>query len=216
MDIYYLGHSAFRLKGKNAVVVLDPFNQEAVGLKFPKTEADIVTISHNHPDHNNSDKAVGAKMVINEPGEYEIMGVSIIGIPSYHDDTEGKSRGGNIIFVIEIDGIRIAHLGDLGHKLNEKTLEAMGDIDVLMIPVGGFFTISAKVASDIVREIEPPYTIPMHYKTNGLNPEIANKISKVDDFLSEIGYDVEKVDKLTLKKDLINQEEYKVILFEKE
>lgn len=215
MDISYLGHSSFKLKGRSATLITDPFNPEKVGIKYPKVEADIVTISHNHDDHNMVSRVEGFKMAITGPGEYELMGVSIIGIPSFHDDVSGKSRGNNIIYVIEIDGLRLAHLGDLGHKLNEKTVDAIGDLDILMIPVGGVYTIGPNVAADIVRGFEPPITIPMHYKVDGLKPEIFAKLAKVDEFLREVGYDVERLDKLSIKKELMNEEELKVVLLER-
>jgi len=215
MDISYLGHSSFKLKGRSAALVTDPFNPERVGIKFPKVEADIVTVSHEHEDHNMVSRIEGAKMVIEEPGEYELLGVSIIGIPSFHDDVGGKLRGENTIYVIEMDGLRVAHLGDLGHKLNDKTVDAMGDIDILMIPVGGVYTIGPKIAADIVREFEPGVTIPMHYKVEGLNPEVFSKFSKVDEFLTEVGYDVEKLEKLSIKKELLNEEELKVVVLER-
>src|SRR4030043_2410474 len=104
MDISYLGHSSFRIKGKNASVVTDPFDSQMVGLKFPSVEADIVTVSHDHNDHNQSQLVKGVKRVVAGPGEYEIMGVSIIGIPSYHDSEKGAARGKNIIYVYKIDG----------------------------------------------------------------------------------------------------------------
>lgn len=215
MDITYLGHSSFKIKGKNTTVITDPYDPAMVGLKFTKNEADIVTVSHNHADHNKVDLVQNVKMVINNPGEYEVMGVSIIGIEVDHDNEGGKQRGKNTIFILEIDSIRIAHLGDLGHKLSDKVIESMGDIDVLMIPVGGFYTIGAKEANDIVKEIEAPYVIPMHYKEAGLNDEIASKIAPVDDFLKDCSLEVDKLDKLNIKKELIDYEKQKVVLLQK-
>jgi L-ascorbate metabolism protein UlaG (beta-lactamase superfamily) len=215
MDITYLGHSSFKIRGKDATVITDPFDPERVGIRYPKEEADIVTISHDHFDHNFISRIESPKMVIRVPGEYEVMGVSIIGISTYHDEENGKVRGKNIIFVIESDNLRIAHLGDLGHKLNEKLIDQIGDLDVLLIPVGGVYTITPKVAAEIVKDLEPSITIPMHYKTDDLNQEEFGKLAKVDEFLQELGYDVERLDKLSLKKELINEEELKVVVLER-
>jgi L-ascorbate metabolism protein UlaG (beta-lactamase superfamily) len=213
MEITYLGHSSFRLRGKTATLVTDPFDSKKVGLKFPKVKADIVTVSHDHGDHNDV-KAVGdIKRVVDGPGEYEISGVSIIGIPTYHDDKKGEERGKNNVYVIEMDGLRLAHLGDLGHKLSEKTLGKMGDLDILMVPVGGFYTIDAKQAAETVRSIEPSITLPMHFKAKGMAASF-DKIATVDSFLTESGLPVEKAKKLSIKRSDIG-EEMKVVVLEK-
>jgi L-ascorbate metabolism protein UlaG (beta-lactamase superfamily) len=214
MDITFLGHSSFRLKGKTATVVTDPFDPEVVGLKFPKVTADIVTVSHQHEDHNQADLVKGVKRLVSGPGEYEIMGVSIIGIPTFHDEKKGAKRGKNTIYVYEMDGLRLVHLGDLGHKLHEKILEKIGDIDILMVPVGGEYTIGPTEAVEVARAIEPKMVIPMHYQMPGLNPATFAKLSSTKPFLAEIGLLVEKTDKLSVKKENIG-EESKVILLEK-
>jgi len=215
MDIVYLGHSSFKLKGRSGAVITDPFDPVMVGLKYPRNEADIVTISHNHDDHNKSELILGKKMVITTAGEYEIMGISIIGLEVDHDASGGKERGKNIIYIFEIDGIRIAHLGDLGHKLTDRTIEQIGDIDVLMLPVGGEYTIGPKEATDVAKEFSSPYIIPMHFKVSGMNEKVFGKLSGVEDFLKESGYDVERLDKLSIKKELINYETSKVVILEK-
>lgn len=215
MDIIYLGHSSFKLKGKKATVITDPFDPVYVGLKYPKNDADIVTVSHNHNDHNKVDLIDNVKMVINGAGEFEIMGVSIIGIETDHDASGGEDRGKNIIFILEVDGLRVAHFGDLGHKPSEKLMEQMGDIDVLMIPVGGEYTIGPKQAVDLAKEFESPYVLPMHYKMPGMNEEVFGKLSGVDEFIKELGYEVERLDKLNIKKELINYDQRKIIVLEK-
>ena len=204
MDISYLGHSSFKIKGKTATVLNDPFDPSMVGIKFPKTEADIVTVSHHHADHNQLERVEGVKKVISGPGEYEVMGVSFIGIASFHDSDKGENRGKNTIFVLEMDGLRLAHLGDLGEKLSQSQLEEIGDIDVLMIPVGGFFTIGPREASEIIQEIEPYFVIPMHYNCPDLNQSQFGKLSFLDDFLRESGLVVERLPKFNLKKEDIN------------
>jgi len=214
MDITYLGHSSFRLRGKTASLVTDPFDPKVVGLSFPKVSADIVTISHKHNDHNKAELVKDVKKVVSGPGEYEINEVSIIGFSSYHDDKKGAKRGKNTIYVIEMDGQRIVHLGDLGHKLSEKFIEKIGNVDVLIIPVGGEYTIGATKATELVRAIEPRMTIPMHYKVPNLNPKTFAKLSSVEPFLTQIGISVEKTNKLNVSSGTI-EEEQKIVLLEK-
>jgi len=214
MDIFYLGHSSFKLKGKNASVVTDPFDPNIVGFKFPKVEADVVTISHNHEDHNMEDLVQGTPKIIKGPGEYEIKEISILGFQSFHDDKKGEERGDNTIYVFEIDGIRVCHLGDLGHKLSENLVESIGDIDVLLIPVGGTFTIGHSEACELVRDIGAPYIIPMHYYVEGMKDNF-KKIEPVETFLKEVGLTVEKMSKFSVKKEEIDVEVQKVILLEK-
>lgn len=212
MDITYLGHSSFRLKGKTASLITDPFDPKFVGLKYPSNEADIVTISHNHNDHNQSQLVKGVRMAVNGPGEYEISGISIIGIPSFHDAKKGEERGKNTIYVFEVDGLRIAHLGDLGEVLSDEQISQLGNIDVLMIPVGGEYTIGPKEAVKVVGEVDPYFVIPMHYKVDGLSPQFS-KLEPVETFLSECGLTVERIDKFSLKKeDILEDQSAKVIL----
>src|SRR4030042_5302788 len=108
-----------------------------VGLKYPKVEANIITISHDHPDHNQKDQVAGSPFIIDAPGEYEISEISLFGIATFHDSMEGRERGKNIIFLIEADGLKLCHLGDLGHKLSDKQLEELNEVDILFIPIGG-------------------------------------------------------------------------------
>lgn len=212
MEISYLGHSSFRLKGRTANVVTDPYDSKMLGFKFPVVSADIVTLSHNHDDHNQSKLVSDVKKVIDGPGEYEIAGVSIIGISSFHDDKKGEERGKNVIYIFEMDGLRLVHLGDLGHKLSENVLEDFGTVNVLMIPVGGFYTIGPSEAVELVNAIEPSIIIPMHYFSEGMNTEVFGKIAKVDDFLRDVGLTVERVDKLSVKKEELAEEQKVVVL----
>lgn len=214
MDITYFGHSSFKISGKKGTVVTDPFDPEVVGLKFPKVKADLVTISHDHKDHNRADLAGDVKKIINGPGEYEVGGISVIGIGSYHDNKKGTERGKNTIYVIEMDGIRLAHLGDLGHKLTEETVNKLGDIDILMIPVGGAFTINAATAVEVARSIEPNIIIPMHYKMDGMN-ETFSELSTADDFVNSIGISKEVMPQLKISQAGINEDEQKVIILSK-
>lgn len=216
MDITFLGQSSFKIKTKTATVVTDPFDPKMVGLKYSGVEADIVTISHDHRDHSASESVKNIKKTVNGPGEYEISGVSIIGYSSFHDDEKGQKRGKNTIYVFEADGLRLAHLGDVGHILDENILNSLGDIDVLMIPVGGEFTIGPKEANEIVGKIEPYFVLPMHYQMQGLNPQTFSKLEPVDTFLKESGFSVERLSKFSIKReDIASEQSTKVIVLER-
>lgn len=215
MEIVYFGHSAFRLSSKTVSVVMDPFDPQFVGLRFPKVASTVVTVSHSHADHARADLVSGVKKVLSEPGEYEIEGVSFIGISSYHDQDQGAKRGPNTIFVVEIDNIKIVHLGDLGHELSENTQNAIGAVDVLMVPVGGEYTLGPQEAADLVRSIEPRIVIPMHFQVEGLAENLKTKLQKVDPFLSALGLRVEKLPKLKISGGNLPAEDQLIILLEK-
>ncbi len=182
MEITWFGYSCFRLKGKNTTVITDPF-PPSLGYTLDKQAARIVTVSHNHPEHSFIEAVAGEPRLVTRSGEYEIGGVLIIGVPTFHDDEKGIARGKNNVYAIEVDDVNICHLGDLGHPLTAKQIEDLGTIDVLLVPVGGGTTISAAQAAALVRSIEPKIVIPMHYKTPALTKELDN----VDKFLKEMG-----------------------------
>lgn len=212
MIITWQGHSCFKIQDKigpdGATVVTDPFNKE-VGLKVPNFEADIVTISHQHFDHNNAAALRGQPFIIDSAGEYDVKGVLIEGIDSYHDDKNGAERGGNIIYRIEIDDISVVHLGDLGQILDNAQLEKLAGTDVLLIPVGGKYTLDAKKAVEVIAQIEPRIVIPMHYKIKDLKVDIEG----VDKFIKEIGLTPTYEEKLKIsKKDLPTEDMELVIL----
>lgn len=215
MEIRYLGHACFWLKGKSASVVCDPFDPVMTGLKFPKIEASIVTISHDHKDHNQSQLVDGNPLIINLSGEYEKQGIRISGFSVFHDKKQGLDRGKNLMFKIEIEGVSILHCGDLGHIISDDLIDEIGEIQVLAVPVGGFYTIDAEEAVAIAKKIEPSIIIPMHYNQPKLNQEVFGKLSKVADFLNKMGLStVEPVNKLTLKKEEFGQEEIKTVVME--
>ena len=216
MDITFLGHSSFRVKAKDASLVTDPYDPKMVGLKYSGVEGEIVTVSHHHADHDNVELVKGVRKVVDGPGEYEIMGISIIGLASFHDHKKGEERGANTIYVIEADGMRLAHLGDLGHTLSQELIEDMGAIDILMIPVGGEFTVGPKEAADIVREIEAKIVLPMHYQEEGLNADAFGKLLPKDPFLKEMGLPVENLPKLSIKKEELGEEQKIVVLTKKD
>jgi len=213
MDITHLGHSSFKIRGRVATVITDPYSKDLVGIKFPTVEANIVTVSHQHNDHNNTSAVSGNPIIIAGPGEYEIKGVRIIGVASYHDATSGSERGRNTIYRIEIDAITIVHCGDLGHKLKDDDIELLSGADVLLIPVGGFYTISAEVAKEVVTQLEPMIIIPMHYNYASLDQKNFGKLTKVDDFIAAMGKDnIAPVPKLTITKDKLPVEQTIVVL----
>jgi L-ascorbate metabolism protein UlaG (beta-lactamase superfamily) len=211
MIITWQGHSCFKIQDKigpeGVTVVTDPFTKE-VGLKTPNFEADIVTISHDHFDHNNAAALRGNPMVINCAGEYDFKGVLIEGIDSYHDEKNGAERGGNIMYRIEIDDISVAHLGDLGHILDNVQLEKLAGTDVLLIPVGGKYTIDAKKAVEVISQIEPRIIIPMHYKTKDSKIDI----DEIDKFIKEIGLTPSYEEKLKISKKDLPQEDMELVI----
>lgn len=212
MEIKYLGHASFLIKSKNARLITDPFDSQMVGIKLPKIEADVVTISHHHQDHDFMACVSGEPLVIDLPGEYERRGFRIFGYPSYHDKVAGKERGKNTLFKIETESIRVLHCGDLGFVPDEKFLETLGEIDILLVPVGGYYTIDAKEALSLAKKIEPAIIIPMHYATEKHNPQVFGKIATVDDFLREVHQTPEPQDKLVIKKEDLAEMEMKVII----
>jgi len=223
MQIIWKGQSCFQIisstgKNNHVSIVVDPY-EEGIGLRVPKLEADILLVTHKHSDHNNV-KAVSAAspeeskspFLIDGPGEYEIKEVFVQGISSWHDDKEGKEQGENTIYTIETEELKLCHLGDIGQKeITDEQLEQIGEVDVLMIPVGGVGTISAKEAVNIMSQIEPKITIPMHYQI----PKLNKKIDGVDKFLKAVGVkSVQPISKLTIKKKDVSEEEAKIIVLE--
>ncbi len=200
----------FRLKGKTANIIIDPYNPELVGLKLPKDlEANVVLTTHAHPDHNNIAAVSGNPLVIAGPGEYEISGVSVVGVSSFHDSSEGAQRGQNTIYNILIDGINVVHLGDLGHLLSEEQLSQIDNTDILLVPVGGNYTIDAEIAAKVVAQVEPRIVIPMHYGLPGTKVEILGP----EPFLKEMGAEnVTPVPKLSITKDKLPEETAVVLL----
>ena len=209
MTISWFGQSCFRIEAKEGSILTDPFSKD-IGLKPPKIKDDLVLVSHNHYDHNNIEDAPAETFIIKNPGEYEKNGIAVLGINSYHDKSEGKERGSNTIYVIKAEDMTVCHLGDLGQeKLDEKQVEEIGDVDILMIPVGGSYTINYKEALEVISQIEPKIVIPMHYKIKDLNIDIES----ADKFVKELGLTPEKVDKFKIAKKTLPAEEVKLVMF---
>ena len=211
MNIIWHGQSCFTIKSKDRAVVIDPYKD--TGLKEPKLKADIVLVSHGHHDHNNVDVVTSSKeeiKVIDSPGEYEYQGVSVQAVPAWHDNKKGKERGETLLFAVRIENIVIGHLGDLGQEeLSEKQLEELNGVDILLVPVGGKYTIDSEKASKIIDQLEPRVVIPMHYKIEGLNIDISN----ASEFLkSEGAKNLEPKDELKIEKKNLPQEEREVVI----
>ena len=182
MEITWLGHSCFKLKGKQATVITDPFSP-ATGYTLGKVTADIVTVSHPHPGHSYVQGVADEPRVLKSPGEYESGGVLTVGVHTFHDNEKGAQRGKNTVFVIDVDDVMICHLGDLGHVLTAEQVAEINGVDVLLIPVGNVSTIDAVQAAQIVRQLEPKIVIPMHYKTEAEKKDLET----ADRFLKEMG-----------------------------
>lgn len=216
MQILWHGQSFFEIsaKGEGAELVriaLDPFGDK-IGLKVPKAEADILLVSHSHEDHNNIEAIKGAPFLIDSPGEYEVKGIFVKGISAFHDNQQGKDRGVVVIYRIEAEGMVVCHLSDLGQKeLTPEQVEEIGEVDILMMPVGGTFTVDAKDASEIISQIEPRMVIPMHYKIPGLTVDL----NPVDKFLKEMGEEgIKPEPKLKVSLKDLPQEETKIVVLE--
>jgi L-ascorbate metabolism protein UlaG (beta-lactamase superfamily) len=211
--IYWAGQSCFQIsvstsKDHSADIVIDPFDEEFTGLKLPNLSADIALVTHDHKDHNNVKDVKGTPFIIDGPGEYEVKEVFIQGIPAFHDDKEGKEKGQNTIYLIEAEGIRFCHLGDLGQKLlTDEQLEKIDGVDVLMIPVGGEYTIDFAAAQKIIGQIDPKIIIPMHFSLPGPKGTPKMKLDDVSKFLKAMGKpSVTPVDKLVVKDSTLPKE----------
>jgi L-ascorbate metabolism protein UlaG (beta-lactamase superfamily) len=216
MKISWYGQSFFRIltkkRGRDLVkIAIDPF-EDNIGLKTPSLEADILLITHQHPDHFNLKAIKGSPFLISGPGEYEVKNVFIQGISAFHDKNEGKKRGKVTIYTIKSEGMTICHLGDLGQtELTPDQLDEIGDVDILMIPVGGVYTISAKEAIKIISQLEPKIVIPMHYKI----PKLKIKLEELNKFLKVMGIKrPEKSEKLSINKKDLPSDGTKVVVLE--
>ena len=183
MKLRYLGHASFELVSeKGARIIFDPYQSGAYdgALKYgPITgEYDLAVVSHDHADHSDPGVTKNAANLVDGEGTFDFEGLRVISRPTFHDESDGSERGNNLVSVVELDGMRVAHLGDLGHPLEPGEIEALGPIDVLLVPVGGYFTIDAAAAAGIAGEIDPRIVVPMHFKTDKVDFPIA----PVDEF----------------------------------
>ncbi len=184
MEIVWLGYACFRLRGREATVLIDPYDR-TVGTLPPRLTADIVLITHPHPGHNNLAAVSHVLKVIQGPGEYEVRGVEIIGVQTYHDAENGRRLGRNTAYAVTLDEVVVCHLGDLGHVLTPAQVEQLSGIDVLLVPVGGQTTIGATEAAEVISLLEPRVIVPMHYQTPDLRRP--QPLDPVEKFLREMG-----------------------------
>lgn len=204
MIITWYGHSCFKIQSGDLIFAIDPFAKD-IGLTPPRFRADAVLVTHSHPDHSNAAAIGGEPIRVAGPGEYEIKGVYVRGIETFHDAAQGNERGANTMYAITMEDVRLLHMGDFGEeRVRDETLEKIGETDILMIPVGGVYTIAADAAAKAVKQIEPRLVIPMHYKLPGL----ALGIEGVEKFLKEMGAaGAAPEEKLTIKKKDVGDKE---------
>lgn len=179
MKIKYLAHAAFLITtDKGLRIITDPYSiSNGITYNGINESADVVTVSHNHYDHNNTGAVSGNPVILKDTAE--IKGVKFKAVPVYHDTSQGRERGKNLVFCIEYEGLKVCHLGDLGHLLTEKQAAELGKVNILMVPVGGFYTIDAATASGVCEQVKPDVVIPMHYKT----PKADMPIAGIEEFL---------------------------------
>lgn len=212
MKIKYLGHSCFLLEeSTGTTVVCDPYSDK-IGYEMPPVSADAVTVSHHHYDHDAIANVKGNPVILDKEQGYELDGVVINAIKSYHDNDLGEKRGENVIFKFRMDGLDVCHLGDLGEDCTPELIEAILPVNVLLIPVGGTYTIDGAMAKEYVERIMPDVVIPMHYRTKGCNLDI----DKVDSFISEFddtNVEIEEAEgEIELSREDIDGERTKVVV----
>ena len=215
MKIEYLGHSCFKLtESTGTTVITDPYSAE-IGIKLPKgLKEDAVTISHDHYDHNNLKAVDGTPTVIRKEGFYELPGVEITAIKSYHDTEEGALRGENVIFKFRMDGMDVCHLGDLGEECSAELIEMLLPINILLIPVGGTYTLDAEQAKEYVDRIMPDIVIPMHYRSKHVDIDLDRAQGFLDAFEDEdVSVCGENV--LEFTREDLTEEQTKIILMER-
>ncbi|MFZ5967836.1 MAG: MBL fold metallo-hydrolase [Bacillota bacterium] len=212
ISIKWFGHASFGISDNEGMkIVTDPYG-EGLGYNFPKVSTNILTVSHQHYDHNYIEALQEYACYIRGVGEFSSDNIDVKGIASYHDEEKGALRGPNNIYTFKIDKVRICHLGDLGHLLTKEEILDIGRVDILMIPVGGLYTIDAQNAAKVIEQIDPKIVIPMHYKTEVL-PEDFGAVDKVDKFLSRMkGWKVEKLDVLEINESQLKQLKDKTIV----
>jgi L-ascorbate metabolism protein UlaG (beta-lactamase superfamily) len=182
LELAWYGHACFRIREAGVAIVTDPYSK-AIGLTLPRMRADVVTVSHEHEGHSGARGLRGHLQLLQGPGEYEVGGVFITGVPTFHDDNDGKRWGRNVAFLFDFGGLTVCHLGDLGHVLAQEQVEMLNGANVLLIPAGGGSTLSVSAAVEVVGQIEPNIVIPMHYATPGLTRDLA----PVSRFLKAMG-----------------------------
>ena len=214
MKIKWYGHAAFQITTEKGIrIIIDAYESGSFSgaLSYDKIEdeADIVLTSHDHADHNYTKDIRGKYNHISKAGDHEIKDIKIKAIPCFHDSLGGKKGGSNLIFVITADDLNLVHMGDIGHALDSELLKKIGKVDILLLPVGGFFTIDAAMAQKIMNDIKPSITVPMHYKTQKCNFPIA----PVEDFTKNQGnVRILKESEIEIKKDTVPKKPEIIVL----
>jgi L-ascorbate metabolism protein UlaG (beta-lactamase superfamily) len=184
VDIDWFGHSCFRLREGGVTLVLDPYDK-SIGYNMPRIRADIVTVSHNSPGHTGVAAIKGESKVLARAGEYEVKGVFITGVQTWRKaGVQGEPKEENVVFVFEFNDLTVCHLGDLSQVLTQAQVEALPNIDILMVPVGGGTALNADEAAEVISMVEPHIVIPMHYETP---LETVVKLDPLGKFLKEMG-----------------------------
>ncbi len=213
MDLTWYGHACFRLRGKRGAVVTDPYPSTLSG-RSPRLEADVVTISHPSRNHNFDQDVGGNPYRVAGPGEYEVQDITVQGLDSRQATPAGASAREaphNTIYLIDVDDVRICHLGDLGQGLDDTLEERIGDVDVLLVPVGGHNALGAAQGAEVVRRLEPRYVVPMHYAL----PQLKVELDPLEPFLQEMGVDsAEPLNRLTVQPSASSEGEMKVVVLE--
>ena len=207
MIIRWLGQASFSITTSDGKTIrTDPFD-ESLGLPISKEPADVVTVSHGHFDHNAVHLVPGEHERVDKPGTTEAGGITFVGTSSFHDEAGGSKRGSNVIFRFEADGVAVCHLGDLGHTLSREQVAAIGKVDVLLVPVWGFYTIDAGSADEVIAQLKPRVVVPMHYKLPGMSLGISDE----KPFLKGKA-NVRRADKLEVTADTLPAEPEVVVL----
>jgi L-ascorbate metabolism protein UlaG (beta-lactamase superfamily) len=216
MIINYYGHACFKLKGSEGTVVTDPY-QDYIGFELPSLSADIVTVSHDNPAHNNYQAISGTArrknpFIIEKAGEYQVQGVSVFGVKTFQDEHQGSVRGENYVFSILADGLRVCHLGGLAHQLDDKTITEIGLVDILFLPVGGGFSLTPKDALKVARSLEPNIVIPMAYKLPDHNDKNFAELNTLEEFVKVYEAEPQPIDKLNISRSNLPEEMELVVL----
>jgi L-ascorbate metabolism protein UlaG (beta-lactamase superfamily) len=214
MDISWYGLSCFRIREAGVTVVCDPFDK-SVGLALPKLKADIVTVSHDRPGHNAAERVVGEGKLLRGPGEYEVHNVFVSGLATYHRKRKGGELERNIAYFFEFGDLTVGHLGDIGEIPDKSEMEALnvGEVDVLIVPVGGGDTLDPARAVEVISMLEPRLVVPMHYQHAGLVSTLAEKLEPVEKFLKEFGVSApDRQETLRLTKSNLPDETQVVLL----
>lgn len=201
MEIKLIGHACLQLQGNGVTIVTDPYDSK-IGFELPDLACDILTISHEHYDHNYRE-GVHADIVFDSPGEFDFKGARIKGFRTFHDNRSGNQRGFNTMFLFELDGVRVLHCGDLGHSLSDELIDRLDRVDILILPVGGHYTLPPESAADLVRTIQPRIVVPIHFAIPGLK---IDQIESADKFLRLLGSTPETVFNLSVTQNSLPEE----------